>query len=151
MAAIVLGLVAGYQWDYPAFHIYANRFGTVCGLLLIVFSVFLSSGTDGSESNFWNQPWSFYVGVASPCLVGILLANLISRSFQLSKPECVAISIECCYQNVSIATSIAISMFNDPEERSQAVSVPLLYGVVEAVVIGIYCLWAWKVGQMKLC
>jgi hypothetical protein len=82
-------------------------------------------------------------------LVGIALANIISRSIHLSKPECVAISIECCYQNVSIATSIAISMFDDPIERSQAVSVPLLYGIVEAVVIGFYCLWAWKMGWTK--
>jgi hypothetical protein len=40
-------------------------------------------------------------------------------------------------------------MFSDKEERAQAVSVPLFYGIIEAVVIGIYCVWAWKVGWTK--
>jgi hypothetical protein len=40
-------------------------------------------------------------------------------------------------------------MFSDKEERAQAVAVPLFYGIIEAVVIGIYCVWAWKVGWTK--
>jgi len=104
MGAIAFGLYAGYVWDYPWFHVSANRLGSVCGLLLIVFSLFLSSGADGAESNFWSQPWAFYVGVAFPCLVGIALANIISRSVRLSPPETVAISIECCYQNTGIVS-----------------------------------------------
>jgi hypothetical protein len=67
----------------------------------------------------------------------------------LSPPETVAISIECCYQNTGIATSVAITMFDNVEERAQAVAVPLFYGIIEAVVIGIYCIWAWKVGWTK--
>jgi hypothetical protein len=149
MGAISLGLYAGYIWDYPRFHTYANRFGSVCGLLLILCSLFLASGADGAESNFWSQPWAFYVGVAFPCLLGIALANFFSRSARLSPPERVAISIECCYQNTGIATSVAITMFSDKNERAQAVSVPLFYGIIEAVVIGIYCVWAWKMGWTK--
>lgn len=112
-------------------------------------SLFLSSGTNGSNSNFWNQPGVFYGGVSAPCVLGLVLANIISRTVQLPKPECVTIAIESCYQNVGIATSVAVSMFTNKNERSQAVSVPLVYGAVEAVVIGIYCLWAWKVGWTK--
>jgi predicted Na+-dependent transporter len=104
MAAISSGLYAGYVWDYPKFHVYANRFGSVCGILLILCSLFLASGADGAESNFWSQPWAFYVGVAFPCLLGIAVANIIARSVRLSPPETVAISIECCYQNTGIAT-----------------------------------------------
>jgi hypothetical protein len=40
-------------------------------------------------------------------------------------------------------------MFEDPTTRTEAVSVPLFYGLVEAVLIGIYCLLAWKVGWTK--
>jgi len=40
-------------------------------------------------------------------------------------------------------------MFDDKNERAQAVAVPLFYGIVEALAIGIYCLWAWKVGWTK--
>jgi hypothetical protein len=149
MGAISSGLYAGYVWDYPKFHVWANRFGSVCGILLILCSLFLASGADGAENNFWSQPWAFYVGVAFPCLLGIAVANIIARSVRLSPPETVAISIECCYQNTGIATSVAITMFSDREERAQAVSVPLFYGIIEAVVIGIYCVWAWKVGWTK--
>ena len=77
------------------------------------------------------------------------LANLISRSFKLSPPEVVAISIECCYQNTAIGTSVAVTMFSDPNKQAEAVSVPLVYGMVEAVIIGLYCLWAWKSGWTK--
>ena len=149
LAAILSGLLAGAHWDTPHFHVLANRFGSVSGFLLIVFSVVLSSGGDGSDAQFWNHSWSFYVLVAFPCLVGISLANVISRAVRLSPPETVAISIECCYQNTGIATSVAITMFSDKNERAEAVAVPLFYGLVEAVVIGCYCIMAWKWGWTK--
>jgi len=50
---------------------------------------------------------------------------------------------------VGIATGVAVTMFQDPVERSQAVSVPLFYGLVEAIVVGIYCVCAWKAGWTK--
>lgn len=149
LCAICLGLLAGYRYDTPTFHKAANRIGSVCGLLLVLFSIFLSSGGDGAEAKAWNQEWYFYVAVAFPCLVGIALSNVISRSVNLSPPETVAISIECCYQNTGIATSVAITMFSDPHDRAQAVAVPLFYGIVEAVVIGFYCVYAWKAGWTK--
>mmetsp|Transcript_29051 Transcript_29051/g.60787 ORF Transcript_29051/g.60787 Transcript_29051/m.60787 type:complete len:593 (-) Transcript_29051:238-2016(-) len=149
LLAIISGLLVGYKFDNKTFHVLANRLGTFSGILLVLFSVFISSGADGAENNFWNQDWAFYIGVAFPCLVGISLANIISRSLRLAHPETVAISIECCYQNTGIATSVAIAMYDDKEERAMAVAVPLFYGVVEAVAIMFYCIWAWKVGWTK--
>jgi predicted Na+-dependent transporter len=149
LVAILFGLFIGYKYDNPKFHARANHFGSICGIALILFSTFLGSGAGGAETNFWSMPWSFYVGVAFPCVVGMALANIIARSLRLSPPETVAISIECCYQNTAIATSVAVTMFTDPTTRAEAVSVPLFYGFVEAVIIGIYCLWAWKVGWTK--
>ena len=58
------------------------------------------------------------------------------------------VSIETCYQNIGIATSVAISMFSG-EDRTMAMSVPLFYGIVEAVLIGSYCIFAWKKGWTK--
>lgn len=149
LSAILSGLMASYYYDSPAFHKISNRFGSLSGILLILFSVFLSSGGEGSDSKFWNQPLVFYVAVGCPCVIGLLSANLLSRMSQLRGPETVAIAIECCYQNTGIATSMAITMFTDPEERAQAVAVPLFYGFVEAVAIGMYCLVAWKMGWTK--
>jgi predicted Na+-dependent transporter len=147
MCGILLGLYCSYKTQSKRFQKWANRAANVSGIALILVSVLLSSV--GVETNFWNQHWKFYVGVAFPCVVGLALANFLSRCFQLNKPECVAISIECCYQNTGIATSVAVTMFSDPEVRAQAVAVPLFYGLVEAVLIGIYCIWAWKAGWTK--
>jgi predicted Na+-dependent transporter len=149
MGAIILGLYAGYVRSSPKFHKNANKFGSICGLLLILFSGFLGSGGGGGDANFWSMPWSFYIGTAFPCVLGMLLANIISRCLNLSRPETVAISIECCYQNTAIATSVAATMFSDPTTRTQAISVPLFYGLVEAFIIFVYCLWAWKLGWTK--
>jgi predicted Na+-dependent transporter len=149
MGGILSGLYVGYQFGSAKFHKRANAFGSFCGIALILFSIFLGGGAGGAETNFWSLPWSFYVGVAFPCVIGMTLANMISRSFKLAPPETVAISIECCYQNTAIATSVAVTMFSDPTTRAEAVSVPLFYGVVEAFIIGVYCVWAWKVGWTK--
>ncbi len=56
--------------------------------------------------------------------------------------------MECCYQNVGIATSVALTMF-EGDELSEAMGVPFFYGVVEAVILGIYCIGAWKLGWTK--
>eukprot|EP00532_Pseudo-nitzschia_australis_P008485 CAMPEP_0168167434 /NCGR_PEP_ID=MMETSP0139_2-20121125/2545_1 /TAXON_ID=44445 /ORGANISM="Pseudo-nitzschia australis, Strain 10249 10 AB" /LENGTH=502 /DNA_ID=CAMNT_0008084671 /DNA_START=666 /DNA_END=2174 /DNA_ORIENTATION=- len=150
MGAILGGLFVGYQFNSNQFHKRANYFGSICGITLILFSGFLGSGgASGAETNFWSLPWSFYVGTAFPCVIGMTLANLVSRSFRLSFPEVVAVSIECCYQNTAIGTSVAVTMFSDPNEQAEAVSVPLVYGMVEAIIISLYCLWAWKSGWTK--
>jgi predicted Na+-dependent transporter len=150
MGAILGGLFVGYHFNSNQFHKRANYFGSICGITLILFSAFLGSGgASGTDTNFWSLPWSFYVGTAFPCIIGMALANLISRSFRLSYPEVVAISIECCYQNTAIGTSVAVTMFSDPTEQAEAVSVPLVYGMVEAILICLYCIWAWKAGWTK--
>jgi len=150
MGAILSGLFVGYHYDSNQFHKRANYFGSICGTTLILFSAFLGSGgASGADTNFWSLPWSFSVGTAFPCIIGMVLANLISRSFRLSPPEVVAISIECCYQNTAIGTSVAVTMFSDPTDQAEAVSVPLVYGMVEAILISFYCIWAWKAGLTK--
>lgn len=150
MGAILSGLFVGYRFNSNQFHKRANYFGSICGITLILFSAFLGSGgASGAETNFWSLPWSFYVGTAFPCCIGMILANIIGRSFRLSSPEVVAISIECCYQNTAIGTSVAVTMFSDPTEQAEAVSVPLVYGIVEAILIGLYCIWAWKANWTK--
>lgn len=149
LSAIVLGLSVGYRWDNATFRKRANSFGSFCGLSLILFSAFLGGGGGDADTDVFSLPWSFYFGTAFPCILGMSLANVISRSCRLSPPETVAISIECCYQNTAIATSVAITMFSDPDERAEAISVPLFYGLVEALIIGVYCVWAWKMGWTK--
>lgn len=57
-------------------------------------------------------------------------------------------AVECCYQNTGIATSVALTMF-DGDELAEAIGVPVYYGMVEAIILAIYCIIAWKAGWTK--
>ena len=168
LSGIGIGLYSSYMWGdkYPKFRQRANHLGSISGLGLILFSIAASSSSssstggntsDGSNDTpsptniFLTLPWTFYVGVAFPCICGVVLANVLSRCIgKLTQPECVTISIECCYQNTAIGASVALTMFaSDTAQLTQAISVPLFYGVVEALLIGCYCVYAWKMGWTK--
>lgn len=153
ITAIILGFCSSHYLQSKTFQRVANALGSMSGLALIIFSaIFSTTGTlsdEGDNKNPWNKPWSFYVGVLTPCLGGLLLANVIARIASLKKPEVVTISVECCYQNVGIATSAALSMFNDKTDIAEGMAIALFYGLSEAVVLAIYCLAAWKFGWTK--
>jgi len=149
MAAIVIGLVCSAKVHSHRFNKVANKLGNVAGILLVLFSIAMSSLTGESDSKIWNRSWHFYLGIALPCLLGLLLSNLFTTFFiQLVPPERVTVSVEGCYQNVGIATSVALTMF-DGNDLAEAMGVPLYYGLVEAVVLGVYCVVAWKAGWTK--
>merc|ERR1712232_470040 len=126
--------------------------GNISGICLIVFSIIISMVGDGDEDDAQHDPimhdkdmiWS----TALPCLLGLLLANIFTAALRLDKPERVTCSVECCYQNTGIATAVAISMF-EGNDVSEAVKVPLWYGIVEAVALGLYLILAWKLGYTK--
>jgi predicted Na+-dependent transporter len=155
IGAIVTGIYASYKTNSKRFHKIANALGSFSGLALIVLSGIFSTTTIGEAEEGakvpkpWEQDWSFYVGVSMPCVVGLFLANLIARFARLEKPEIVTLSVECCYQNVGIATSAVLAMFDDPNDVANAMAVPLLYGLVEMIVLGLYCLVAWKLNWTK--
>jgi len=135
IVAILSGIYCSSKFDTPKFHRRANALGSVSGIALIVFSAVVTTSTgqdeDGSTTTAkpWQQDWSFYVGVGLPCIAGLIIANLVSMvccpTSKVTKPEVVAISVECCYQNVGIATSAAFAMFDTKVDRAQALSVPL--------------------------
>eukprot|EP00814_Leptocylindrus_danicus_P017213 CAMPEP_0116012952 /NCGR_PEP_ID=MMETSP0321-20121206/5432_1 /TAXON_ID=163516 /ORGANISM="Leptocylindrus danicus var. danicus, Strain B650" /LENGTH=344 /DNA_ID=CAMNT_0003482399 /DNA_START=719 /DNA_END=1753 /DNA_ORIENTATION=+ len=159
-AAIASGLYFSYR-NYPVkYRILANRGGMISGCILIFISFIASSFTGDDESDeasassteetkLWDKDWYFYVGVALPCLLGCIIATIISSLVGLKKPERVTVAVECSYQNPGIATSVALSMFEDANERALALGVPLYYGGMEAVILGVYCLICWKCGWTK--
>mmetsp|Transcript_7818 Transcript_7818/g.12915 ORF Transcript_7818/g.12915 Transcript_7818/m.12915 type:complete len:541 (+) Transcript_7818:207-1829(+) len=147
--AIGLGLFASFKVSSHRFNRFANRMGSMSGILLVVFSAVISSLSGDKQAQIWGQGWSFYIGVSAPCLVGLFIATCAGVCARLKRPEVVSVGVECCYQNVGIATSAAVAMFDSPSERAQALLVPLFYGLMEAVVLGLYCLVAWKLGWTK--
>lgn len=149
ISAILTGLYASYKSDSVRFRKSSNAVGSMAGLFLIGVSAVFSTNGSGEGGKPWEQDWSFYVGVSLPCIGGLILSNLIAKCAKLEKPEIVTLSVECCYQNIGIAASAALAMFDDPEDVSRAMSIPLFYGLVEAGVLGLYCLVAWKFGWTK--
>lgn len=149
VGAIASGLFASFKFSSHRFNRFANKMGSLSGVMLVVFSALLSSLSDDNNAKIYGQSWSFYVGVSMPCVVGLFIATVFSVISKLRRPEVITVGVECSYQNVGIATSAVVSMFSDPVKRGQALCVPLFYGLVEAVVVGLYCLIAWKCGWTK--
>ena len=153
IVAIFSGLLASNFHKSKKFRRWANRFGSISGVALVVFSALINALTEndenGSGNGLFEQNWEFYLGVSLPCVLGLILSNILSYIANLSHPERVTLSVECCYQNVGIATSVAVAMFDDKTQRAEALGVPLLYGMVEAIVLSLYCLFAWKQGWTK--
>jgi predicted Na+-dependent transporter len=155
--AIVCGIMSSYRTTSISFRERANKFGSFCGVALIIMSIVFSTQpsteTDGESEIIkestkpWEHHWSLYVAVAGPCLFGLVTANIASTLMKLEKQQVVTISVECSYQNTGIATSAVFSMFSGSQtERAEAIAVPLFYGIVEALFVGGYCIMAWKLG-----
>eukprot|EP00970_Alexandrium_tamarense_P004088 scaffold693_cov200-Alexandrium_tamarense.AAC.90 len=133
--------------DFTALFVSLAVLGSVAGVALVLLSA-IASNTNENSSPLWSKSWQFYLGVASPCVIALFISNAVTTWSGLKKPERVTSAIECCYQNCGIATSVALAMFQG-DDLAEALSVPLFYGIVEFVVIGSYCLTAWKIGWTK--
>lgn len=147
IGAILIGIYSSYKSKSVSFRKASNAIGSVSGIALIIVSAVFSSSGEGAKP--WQQPWSFYVAVSIPCIAGLALSNIFAMIAKLKNPEVVTLSVECCYQNVGIAASAVLSMFQTNEEVQQAMCVPLFYGLLEAFILGLYCIVAWKLGWTK--
>jgi predicted Na+-dependent transporter len=125
----------------------ANHMGNFAGLALILLSVSVSSSNQ--KAALWDQDASFYAACIVPPILGLIMAVSLATYFELDKPERVSVSIESCYQNTGIATTVALTMFKTEAELATAIGVPLLYGIVEGAAILIFCLVCWKCGWTK--
>mmetsp|Transcript_17444 Transcript_17444/g.21304 ORF Transcript_17444/g.21304 Transcript_17444/m.21304 type:complete len:382 (-) Transcript_17444:214-1359(-) len=148
IGAISLGLICSAKIHSHRFNILSNKLGNLAGIALVIFSALMSNSGGEGNVRIWNRGWKFYVGVALPCLAALLISNIVTSSLRLKKPERVTVSIECCYQNVGIATSVALTMF-DKDDLAEAMGVPLYYGLLEAVILGGYCIICWKMNWTK--
>lgn len=147
IGAIALGLICSAKVHSHRFNVLSNKLGNVAGISLVIFSA-LVSNSGGEDFRIWNRDWKFYVGVALPCFAGLIISNIMTSMLRLKRPERVTVSIECCYQNVGIATSVALTMFQGVD-LAEAMGVPFYYGILEAVILGLYCLGAWKMNWTK--
>jgi sodium/bile acid cotransporter 2 len=138
--SIGAGIGAGQRW--PQHRARFNGVGQLAGISLMVISAVISS----KKRPIWDREPSFYAATTLPCLGAVLCSTLIASAIALPKPEQVAVVIETCYQNIGIATAVALSTFPDEETAGLAAGVPVYYGVLEACVIAVICLVSWQLG-----
>lgn len=147
ISAIALGLYMSHKSHSYKFNMLANKVGNIAGFLLIVFSATVTN-TGDADSRIWSRHWTFYVATIAPCLFGLIIASALASLLNLRKPERMTVAVECCYQNVGIATSLALTMF-EGNDLNKAMGVPFFYGLCEAFFVGSYCFGCWKAGWSK--
>mmetsp|Transcript_22773 Transcript_22773/g.56437 ORF Transcript_22773/g.56437 Transcript_22773/m.56437 type:complete len:379 (+) Transcript_22773:132-1268(+) len=146
LGGIASGVLMSAWYNSTRFNLMANKLGNLAGLSLVVFSAVVSS--TGQDAGIWNQNATFYIGCAIPAITGVCLATYMATKLGLDKPERVSVAVEGTYQNTGIATSVAASMFAG-DELKKAIGVPLYYGLVEMVILAIFCITCWKMGWTK--
>lgn len=138
VAALAVGLLISRFFNSEKARDRFNTGANFVGLTLFGLSLFVSHHQ--SRTPLWRKPPLLHAAIATPILGAIVITIVVSSLpvFRLSKPERVSVVIEACYQNPGLATSIVLGMF-DGAEAGEAVSVPLIYGVYEALLLGLFC------------
>lgn len=62
------------------------QLGNFAGVALIFFSA-LVTNTGDADSKIWARDWDFYVAVSAPCILGLVIANVIAKVYDLRPPE----------------------------------------------------------------
>ena len=141
VAVVVIGIAAGlaasakFPTQRHIFHSAAN----VAGLSLIALGLV---STSGSRDGLFSQPWTFFAGVAAPCVVGIACSFALSTAAGLTKPQVTAVGIETVYQNTALALSVALAS----PAPARAAAVPVFYQGVQVVTLFVYSVACWKLG-----
>jgi predicted Na+-dependent transporter len=86
ISAIALGLYCSYRIKSFEFNRRANQVGNFSGVALILFSATVTN-TGDSDSKIWARDWDFYVAVSAPCILGLVVANIIATLCHLRRPE----------------------------------------------------------------
>lgn len=152
--AIFSGVVVStrYPCAQKRMMIVGNVSGVCMILLTLSAALFPQRPCDFDQEEItplWGKPTDFYVVVGAPFFASLATSLAVSslRCLGLSRPERVTITIEVSYQNVGIASAVALTAFcANPRKRSDAAAVPLVYGLIEASSLALFCLIAWKAG-----
>lgn len=141
IVALFIGLGVSYYMDSEKARDRFVMAANLVGVSLFILSLFVSEHK--SRTPVWKKPLSLHVAIASPIVLAIFLTMAVTSIpvFGLSKPERVAVVIEACYQNPGLASSIVIAMFSG-RDAGDAIAVPILYGMHEAILLGLFCVFA---------
>jgi len=118
----------------------SNAFGNFCGISLVLFT---SLFPEGGRIILAGREPTFYYTPMMPMLFGLLFSNILSSLMKLKYPERVTVSVECVYQNTSIAMTSCLALFQG-EDQSRGLAIALWYTGMQGAIILVYCFIAWK-------
>jgi len=144
MVSIGSGLFLSWLINTVKFRTMANLVGNIAGVAIIIYSVVAPEET----TKLTGRPWYFYVATPLPIVLGLIFSVFISSYAQLKKPERVTVAVECCYQNTGIAISSCLAIF-EGDQLAEALGVPFYYTGMQSIILGLFCLFAWKMGWTK--
>jgi predicted Na+-dependent transporter len=84
--AIALGITASAYFKSHAFNLNANRLGNFAGIALVVFSAVMSNSD--ADVRIWDREWRFYLGVSTPYLIGLTVANVLTSAATTQTGTC---------------------------------------------------------------
>ena len=65
---------------------YSCQVGNFAGLGLIIFSA-LVTNSGSADTKIWSKGWQFYVSIALPCFLALVIVTLLASFLQLQPPE----------------------------------------------------------------
>mmetsp|Transcript_77142 Transcript_77142/g.136126 ORF Transcript_77142/g.136126 Transcript_77142/m.136126 type:complete len:332 (-) Transcript_77142:136-1131(-) len=138
-SAVLCGLLASHyckEWRGVF-----NKIGSVSGALLMLTAMLPKKSSHGMP--VFQVGYREVAVVSFPCVLGLVLAAGVSFLLPGISPAArTTLAIETCFQNTSIALTVAMQM----PEKSQAIAIPLLYGAAEIFFISVFALLAWQMG-----
>lgn len=138
-SALIVGLLlsrclASHKWRQRF-----SNLGTVCGLLLFLFSVFESSNPRTTTVPLWRRTTSFYLSVLLPVVMTTAIVVVLSSVdyLGLEPPERVAVVIEAVYQNTALGATMAIQMFPG-QHLGDAIGLVVLYQLSQGAILTVF-------------
>mmetsp|Transcript_16928 Transcript_16928/g.38237 ORF Transcript_16928/g.38237 Transcript_16928/m.38237 type:complete len:371 (+) Transcript_16928:68-1180(+) len=137
--ALTVGLTVSRHLNSRKWREHFGHLGTVCGLLLFVFSVVESSSPATASTPIWRKSATLYMAVSLPVLMAtaIVIALTALNIFQLEPPERVAVVIEAVYQNTALGATMALQMFPG-HHAGDAMGVVVLYQLCQGATLAIF-------------
>jgi len=130
-------------------HMICHKIGSLFGLICVIYTL-RENNKASSGHSFYSQAGYFYVAILFPIVIIGSSAIIITSFLQLPKPECVALTVEACMQNVAIGVNVSFAMYGDDEEAlGNALSVLIFYAMAQGLISITYCIAAWKIGWTK--
>mmetsp|Transcript_17609 Transcript_17609/g.21682 ORF Transcript_17609/g.21682 Transcript_17609/m.21682 type:complete len:346 (+) Transcript_17609:127-1164(+) len=138
---VLLGVILGKRYPGKKYQHRFNIFGNISGIALFIIAMLLSQ----TEESLFEKAAVFWGGCIIPAMVAATVSISIASLLRLAKPERLSIGVETVYQNTSIPTAVAFATFGGAEAK-QAISIPVAYGLIQALTSVSILVIGWKNG-----